>query len=73
MAEKELVALKGFSANGVDCEKDQVITPEIFDVQTQKVLIGMGRLGYRDPMEPELPALEPEPPAKGAKGLPPLK
>lgn len=68
MSEKELYAVRGFSANGVDCVEGQTITVEIFDAQTQKVLIGMGRLAWRDVAEPELP-IEPVAPAKG---LPPL-
>jgi hypothetical protein len=69
---QELYAVRGFSANGVDCVEGQVVTTETFDKQTQAVLIGMGRLAYRDPAEPELP-IEPETTGKGAKGLPPLK
>lgn len=71
MSDKELYALEGFSANGINIEPNSIVPDDKFDSQVRTILIGMGRLVWRDVAEPELP-IEPEP-AKGAKGLPPLK
>lgn len=49
------IAMRGFSANGIDCDEGEDVTDK-FDAQTARVLTAMGRLAERD--MPDLPPIE---------------